>query len=163
YDSYHRNIGNLAAGNAYDPSAPPNAQNYNWGATNLDRSWLIGVGTDWLPRERLKITGSAIWQWTHGTADFQVQTTTPAVPVVPISNFDNTRKFTLNLKSTYAVTPRWDVTAGYAYERLRFSDIALDGYQYTIGTGTGASYLSGAYANPNYTANIGYMMVTLKF
>mgnify|MGYP000867452533 CR=1 FL=1 len=100
----------------------------------------------------------------NGTVDFAVQSgATPAVPAVGISNFDNTRKIAFNLRSTYALTKQWDLIAGYAFERFRFSDIAYDNYQYTIGTGTGASYLSGYYANPNYTVNLVYLVGTYKF
>lgn len=164
YDSYHRNIGDLAATNAYDPAATPSALNYNWGATNKDRNYAVGLGADWRPIERWKLAASAIWQRTKGTVDFAVQSgATPAVPAVGISNFDNTRKIAFNLRSTYALTKQWDLIAGYAFERFRFSDIAYDNYQYTIGTGTGASYLSGYYANPNYTVNLVYLVGTYKF
>ena len=57
---------------------------------------------------------------------------------------------------------------GTAFEQYRYSDIAYNGYQYTIPAGTppnffGTSYLSGAYAFPNYRANIWYAMVNSKF
>jgi MtrB/PioB family decaheme-associated outer membrane protein len=160
YDSTHRTV--PGAGQNFDALSPPNATNFNWNAKNIDRSWLVGVGTDWLPRTALKVTASAIWQWTHGTADFTPQIS-PATPQVPITNFDNSRKFTLNLKGTYAVSKSLDLTAGYAYERFRYSDIAVDNYQYTIGASPNISYLSGAYAFPNYNANIAYLMATVKF
>ena len=175
YDSVHRNIsqltaaGGVVATDIYNPFAPAECNggscNYNWNATNRDRNWALGIGTDWLPLERLKLTGSLIYQRTRGAADFSVQQTpNPINPAaVPISNFDNTRKVSLNLKGTYSVAKPLDVTAGWAHERYRFSDIALDGYQYTIGTGTGASYLSGAYAFPNYTLNVFYIAATYKF
>ncbi|HXJ08109.1 MAG TPA: MtrB/PioB family outer membrane beta-barrel protein [Burkholderiales bacterium] len=175
YDSLHRNISQTTAAGGvtstaiYDPNAPAQCNggncNYNWNATNKDRNWALGIGTDWLPVERLKINASAIWQWAKGTADFAVQQTpNPINPAAtPIQNFDNMQKFSLNLKGIYAVTKQIDVTAGYAFEKYKYSDIALDGYQYTIGTGTGASYLSGAYAFPNYTLNLFYLTGTLKF
>jgi len=175
-DSVHRNVSvvppavpTTGPNAAFDPNSAAactgGSCNYNWAGTNRDRSWLLGVGTDWLPRERLKFTGSAIWQWTHGVADFDVQRTpNPINPrAAPIGNFDNSKRFTLNLKSTYALTKSLDLNAGYAYERYRYSDIALDNYRYTIGAGASASYLSGAYAFPNYTANILYTNATVRF
>ncbi len=175
-DSVHRNVSVLppavptsGPNAAFDPNAAAACTgascNYNWAASNRDRSWLIGLGSDWLPREHLKFAGSAIWQWTHGVADFDVQRTpNPINPrPAPINNFDNTRRFTLNLKGTYALTKSLDLTGGYAYERMRYSDIALDNYRYTLGAGASASYLSGAYAFPNYSANIVYANATVKF
>jgi MtrB/PioB family decaheme-associated outer membrane protein len=175
YEAIHRNISQLTAAGGvtanaiYDPNAPAQCNggscNYNWAATNRDRNWAVGIGADWLPLERLKLNGSLTYQWTHGTADFALQqTSSPIVPAaVPIQNFDNTRKVTLNFKGTYSVAKPLDITAGWAHEKYRFSDIALDGYQYTIGAGTSASYLSGAYAFPNYTLNLFYIAATYKF
>jgi MtrB/PioB family decaheme-associated outer membrane protein len=176
YESLHRNISvvppavpTTGPNTAFDPFSAPACTgancNYNWGANNRDRSWLLGFGADWLPQERLKFTGSAIWQWTHGAVDFDVQRTPNAINPrpTPIGNFDNTQRFTLNVKGAYALTKSVELTGGYAFERYRYSDIALDKYRYTIGAGNGASYLSGAYAFPNYTANIVYTTATLKF
>src|SRR6266581_1610733 len=89
--------------------------------------------------------------------------TNPAVPSVSIGNYDNATKVSLNLKGTYAYTKQIDLIGGYAFEKFRFSDISYDGYQYTIGTGTSTAHLSGLNANPNYTANIGYVAATVKF
>jgi len=175
YNSTHRNIsqltaaGGVTATSVYDPTTPAQCNgancNYNWDATNRDRSFALGVGADWLPIERLKLNGSVTYTWSHGTADFAVQPTPNPInpPAVPIGNFDNMRKMTLNIKGTYAIDKPLDLAAGWAYEKYKFSDIATDGYQYTIGTGTGTSYLSGAYAFTNYTTNIFYLTATYKF
>jgi hypothetical protein len=175
YEAIHRNIsqltaaGGVAANAIYDPNAPAQCNggscNYNWTTTNRDKNWAVGIGTDWLPHERLKLNGSLIYQRTLGTADFAVQQTpNPINPsAAPIQNLDNSRKISLNLKGTYAVAKPLDITAGFAHEKYRYSDIALDGYRNTIGTGTSASYLSGAYANPNYTLNLFYLTARYKF
>lgn len=181
YDSVHRNISQLTplglvtATSVYDPLSSPQCTtavsgtcNYNWAASNRDRSWAVGIGTDWVPRDKLKLNGSLIWQWTHGTADFSVQPLPAATnvlnpAVLPIGNFDNSRKVSLNLKAIYAVNRSLDVVTGFAHEKFRFSDIALDSYQYTIGAGTSASHLSGAYAFPDYTLNVLYVTGTYKF
>jgi len=164
YDSYHRNISTLTAADAYDPYATPNNTNYNWAATNKDRSFALGVGADWVPMERWKLNASLISQKTHGTVDFAVQPgANPTTPAVNIGNYDNAKKVSLNFKGTYAYTKQIDLIGGYAFEKFRFDDFSYAGYQYTIGTGTSASHLSGLNANPNYTANIGYVAATVKF
>ncbi len=182
YDSYHRNINTVSSGsgttpndtpsgdcqssapNCYDPNTAANSNNYNWGAKNKDRSWAVGLGTDWSATSRLKVKTSLIGQETKGTVDFAVQPgANPATPSVPINNYDNTKTLTFNLKGIYSYSKSWEFTGGYAYERFRFDDISYNGYQYTIGSGTGASYLSGAYAFPNYTMNSVYVVATYKF
>lgn len=182
YDSYHRNISTVSSGtgvapnnsqsgncqttfpNCYDPNTPANNSNYNWAATNKDRNWAVGLGADWAATQRLKLHSSLLWQMTHGTVDFAVQSgATPATPAVPIGNYDDTRKLSFNLKGTYAYSKAWEFTGGYAFEKFHFNDISYAGYQYTIGAGATASYLSGAYAFPDYIVNAVYVVGTYKF
>lgn len=89
YDSYHRNIGNVtgtgtcvpAAPNCFNPDTPPNSTAYNWDATNNDRNWALGLGTDWKALERLTIMGSAIWSRTQGWVDLASQNNFGRQPV----------------------------------------------------------------------------------
>ena len=161
-----------------DPSAPPSgapfSTTYNWAAKNKDKSWQVGLGADWLPMERLKLAGSLIYARTEGTVDFAALPSGGINPVVspitllPIGNFDNTRRTALNLKGTYRYDRHWDFTGGYAYERYRFSDIGYDGFTYVVPNAVvpnpaANSYMSGQSAFQNYTANIFYVLATYKF
>jgi hypothetical protein len=166
YDSQHR----VGSGSP-DPSTPPTATTYNWSAENHDKSWQIGIGADWLPRERLKVSSSFIFAQTNGSADFTAQNPNPAGGLLPITAFDNTRRTSLNLKATYTVSRQFDISGGYAFEKYRFSDIGYDNFQYTVlsavpatpATLLSTSYLTGQSAFQNYTANILYVMATYKF
>ena len=168
YDSTHRNIGggtcSVANPNCFDPTTPANNTEYNWDATNKDRNIVLGIGADWVPKERWKLSGSVMTEKTNGTVDFSVQApANPSPPVVPISNYDNVNKFSVNLKGTYAYTKQIDLMAGYAFERFRFDDISYTGYQYTTGSGTSTSYLTGLNAFPNYTTNLAWVAAKAKF
>jgi hypothetical protein len=57
------------------------------------------------------------------------------------------------------------LSAGYAYERYRISDIGTDNYGYIVPspTTTQNAYASGLNAFTNYTMNVVYMMVNYKF
>ena len=166
YDSQHR----VGSGSP-DPSTPPTATTYNWSAENHDKSWQIGIGADWLPRERLKVSSSFIFAQTNGSADFTAQNPNPAGGLLPITAFDNTRRTSLNLKATYTVSRQFDISGGYAFEKYRFSDIGYNNFQYTVlsavpataATLLSTSYLTGQSAFQNYTANILYVMATYKF
>lgn len=171
YDSRHR-VG--AVGGPDDPpapAAPAISTSYTWTAKNRDKSWQVGLGADWKPMERLVVNGSLLWAKTEGTVDFSTQpgTIIAGPGLLPIGNFDNTRRWALNLKGTYAVTQAFNVTAGYAYERYRYSDIGYDGLSYVSfasvapGGTTANSYVTGEGAFQNYTANILYLIGTYKF
>lgn len=159
YGSFHRFDG-TNTGNP-DPATPPTANTYNWSSSVKDKSWQLGLGADWLPWERLKLHASLSQLQTAGSADFARQI---ATPVVPIKNYDNTRRTALNLKGTYLVNKQWNLTAGYAWEKYRFDDIGYQGFQYVVPPlNTQASYLTGQSAFQNYTANIFYLVATYKF
>jgi hypothetical protein len=53
------------------------------------------------------------------------------------------------------------ITAGYAYEQFELNDAQLAGYRYTVGAPD--SYLTGAYKDQNYNANVFFMSLTYKF
>lgn len=176
YDSYHRNISTVSGGpvppsgnctvpapNCFNPNTPPNTNNYNWSAINEDTNWALGVGTDWRATERMTVKGSAIWSRTQGNADIQSQNNfgTP----FPIRSYDTSSKVTLNVKGVYQFTKNWEFTGGYAYETYRYADDQYNLYAYVVPplTGGTTSYLAGAYAYPNYSANIVYATAKYKF
>lgn len=167
YYSYHRNIGSgSCTNNCFDPNTPPDSTSYNWDATNNDTNWAIGAGMEWKPIERLTVKGSAIWSRTQGSADIVSQNNFGNP--LPIQSYDTSSKVTLNLKGVYQYNRHWEFTGGYAFEKYHYSDDQYNDYRYVIQSGSapsffGSSYLSGAYAFPNYRANIFYGMVNYKF
>jgi MtrB/PioB family decaheme-associated outer membrane protein len=166
YDSYHRNISDTAAAGAFDPFAPPTSSNYNWSATNKDDNWLLGIGLDWFATDKLTIKASLLYFESDGQSDVMSQNNFGNP--LPINAYDNWKRTSLNLKGIYLLDKQWSITGGYAYERTRYSDIAYDGYQYTIpfpavSNNTGQSYLNGYRAFTNANANIFYMLATFKF
>jgi hypothetical protein len=154
YDSTHQQGNPQTAPVCSAPCDGP-AGRFVWIGTVRDKNYVAGVAADWPFREWLKFKGALIWQQTDGTADFLGN---PAFYTPQnIAAYDSFRKTTLNLSGTYAIDKRFDVTFGYAYEKYDNDDAQLDGYNYT----QGGNYLSGAYANSSYNANIFYM--TLKY
>jgi Protein of unknown function (DUF3374). len=156
YDSFHR----VGTGNP-DPATAPTVTTYNWSSNVRDKSWQVGIGADWVAMERLTVKSSLSHLQTNGYADFNRQA---VGPVVPINNYDNTRRTAFNLKGIYRVDKAWSMTAGYAWEKYRFDDIGYQGFRYVVPPiGTQASYLTGMSAFQNYNANIVYLVATYKF
>ena len=177
YNSTHRVGGTTLANSdpnaAPSPAAPANSSIYSWNAKNKDKSWQVGLGADWLPMERFSVKASAIYAETTGTVDFAALggAVIPLPGLLPINNFDNTKRTSLNLKGTYRYTKQWEFTGGYAYEKYRYSDIGFDGSGYVVPAlvagvptvSTAAGYTTGQYAFQPYTANIFYLIATYKF
>jgi hypothetical protein len=56
------------------------------------------------------------------------------------------------------------LTAGYAYESYKYNDAAWDNYVYVPATsGSNGAFLTGAYANPGYHANVVFLGATYHF
>jgi hypothetical protein len=163
YDSYHRTINAAtcppASPNCFDPRTEPTTTAFNWASQLKDKNWTIEFGADWPLTPRLTLKGSAIVQETRGSVDFQSQTFTDGAPVAllfPINSYDNTKRRSINPRVVYQCSSKAELTVGYAYEKYEYLDAQFKGYQYTIGSGTTTSYLTGIYAFPDYRANVVY-------
>lgn len=166
YDATHRYINGATctATVSCDPAAPAVATAYTWNTKNKDKNYALGVGADWPVLAKLTLKGSYLYSVTEGAVDFTALAATTATNYPRnIVNFDNTRSHALNLRGVYSLDKQWELTGGFAYERYRYTDDATTGYTYVNGTTTTAGYLSGAYANPDYTARILYLMAKYKF
>jgi hypothetical protein len=83
---------------------------------------------------------------------------------VDMANWDDYRKETFMAKAVYEMMKSVTLTAGYAYEKYKFSDAQLDDYQYVISQGGFTNtYLTGAFKDQDYKANVFFMGVTYKF
>lgn len=145
------------------PTLTPSATAYNWNATTKDDNWGYGVGAE-VPVLKDKFTVVASWshERTNGTNDLKSQNNYGS----PISfgTYDNTETKAINLKTIYQFTKNVDITAGYGYERYTYSDPGYDGYTYVMNNTTSpTSYLTGAYADSNYEAHLGYISMGYKF
>jgi MtrB/PioB family decaheme-associated outer membrane protein len=158
FDSAHR----VGTGNP-DPATPPTATTYNWTAENEDKAWQVGLGVDWVPVSRLTLKGSFIHAKTTGGAEFTVQPGGAPGPFLPITNFDNTRRTSLNLKAVYAYDKQWEFSGGYSHEKYRYSDIGYDNTLYVAGAGTSAGVVTGQFSFQPYTADLVYAVAKYKF
>ncbi len=168
YDSVHRVGAVPASGNPAAPpapAAPAVSTSYTYGNRVHDKSYMVGLSGDWVPKEKWKVNASAIWMKTQGTVDLTAQgnAVIGAPGLVPVSNLDNTTTITLNMKGTYAYNRNIDLTAGYAYQHFSYSDVSLDNYKWVVPSGTSTAFASGLYAFPMYNANTVYGFVKYKF
>jgi len=171
YDAAHRYIGSVPCNAASgplcnDPTQPPFANAYNWWSNVKDRNWVAGIGADVPVNEQLMLKGSVLYYETDGSADFTSQNNFGSP--LPIGNFDDTKRTSVNLKAIYTLNKNWSFTAGYAFEKWRYNDISHDGQTYTIPfpgvtNSTTQSYLNGYLGNTDYEANIFYVIGTYRF
>lgn len=147
---------------------------YNVTTTLEDKNvdWGLGVNVIAIPK---KLTVSAQYDHTRsdGHADFTYESNSGANNSIPVgwtndtidySNWDDYKKDSLQLKATFSLTASLDLLGGYAYEYYRYTDGQYDNYRYQYqSSATAVGYLSGANADPDYTANVVWMSAKYKF
>lgn len=162
-----------AGGNPDPLSGLQDSANYNWDATQTNKTYNYGVGAKVhvIPKTlTLKLQYDYIRSDGNSDLTYYVAAALPAGGTndnVDHSNWDDYRRTSLMAKAIYNVTKAVAVTAGYAYERYRYNDALLDGYQF-FGSFAGAGannrgYLTGAYKDQSYTANVVFLSVAYKF
>ena len=157
-----------AGGNTNPYGGTQNATNFNWQSDQRDKTFDYGVALDFfvIPG-KLTARFSADYLRSHGTNDFTYFTASALTAGrtndnIDIGNWDSYKKEFYMVKLLYKLTSSTSLTAGYAYEKYSVSDAQYDGYQYTLGNPIN-TYLTGAYANPDYKANVVFFGVNHKF
>jgi MtrB/PioB family decaheme-associated outer membrane protein len=168
YDQFQRALA-FNATTGFDPSTPPTPSNYNWDLKQTGESYDYGVGADiYLIRNKLTLRLQHDYIKANGTADFTYLLGTNPLPGdltqenIDISNWDDYRLETYILKAIYYATKSLFLSAEYAYESYRYNDALLDGYQFTLGDPTN-TYLTGAYKDQSFKANIIFVTVSYNF
>lgn len=160
YDSYHRNFTTSA-----DVNAAATSSNYNWDAELKDKNFAYGIGVEVPVAKKIDLVTSWMYEKANGKADFESQNNygTP----IDITEYDDYKKSAFNTKVIYKVVKNLDVAFGYAYERLKYDDDQWNGYQNVVYSTSAPiqpnTFLTGAYQDNHYSANIVYLAAKYKF
>jgi MtrB/PioB family decaheme-associated outer membrane protein len=149
----------------------------NWDAEQKDRTWGYGIGTEvYVIPQKLSLIFQHDYLKSNGNVDFTLD---PGLFVsgtglggigannenVDISKWDNYTLYGFKIKAVYNFTKSLIASIGYAYERLRYSDAQLNNYNFapTGASNSNVAFLTGAYKDQSYKANIVYGSVSYKF
>jgi len=125
--------------------------------TTDDDFWTYGLAANIKATDKLAFKVSWQHQESDGTLNFT--SLDGSDTFVNITEADDYTKKILEAKAIYAIDPKLKMTLGYLYEKLKYSDINYADYVNVVGS----SFYSGLYADPNYEANVGYLMVSYGF
>lgn len=144
-----------------------------WDSKQKEKTWGYGFQADlYAIPKKLTFTVQYDYLRANGSNDFTfydaaiwAASQMPANLPVDIPNWDDYQKYSVRLITTYNWSDAVAIRAGYAYARYIFSDAQTKGYRYVSNNGTGSNgaYLTGAYANQSYSANIISLGVTYRF
>ncbi|MBI5098755.1 MAG: MtrB/PioB family outer membrane beta-barrel protein [Nitrospirae bacterium] len=148
-----------------NPSLPQDVNNYNWDVKHEEVNYDYGIGSDiYAIPGKLTLTLQYDNVKSDGNADFTYHLPNDEIPggatnsSIDISNSDDYRKQAVSVKAVYNVSKPLTVTGGYAYEQYKYSDAQLDGYKYDA-----PLYLTGAFKDSSYNANVVFVTAVYKF
>jgi MtrB/PioB family decaheme-associated outer membrane protein len=146
-----------------------------WEADQKDRSWGYGIGTEvYVIPKKLTLMFQHDYLKSNGNVDFTLDPglfltgglagTGANNDNVDIALWDDYTLYSFKIKAVYNFTKFLSASLGYAYERFRYSDAQLNSYKFVPATaGTSGAYLTGAYKDQSYRANLVFGGVTYKF
>jgi MtrB/PioB family decaheme-associated outer membrane protein len=159
-----RNVTPLPGASA-DPGSAPNANSYNWEARLDNINYAYGFGAT-LPliRDKLSFTVQYDFQKNNGTADFTSQFLSTGLNQsnIDIASWDDYTQQTVSARLAYEMTKDLGLMFGYLYSQFRWSDGQFNGYTYVVGSPIN-SFLTGAYTDQPYNANVFYAKMTYRF
>jgi len=154
-----------------DPALAPTTNAYNWTVTQTEKNYAYGLGAEVfiLPKKlTLRVQHNSVKS--DGFADYSYLLGTNSLPAgrtqenIDISAWDNYRLTNFLVKFVYDLNKSLTFAAGWAYEEYKYDDDQYNEYQYVPGTsGSSGAYLTGAYNDPSYRANVFFLSTTFKF
>jgi MtrB/PioB family decaheme-associated outer membrane protein len=158
------------------PLLPFSPTEGNWDAKQKDRTYGYGIGSEiFVIPEKLTLVFQHDYLKSNGSVDFTLDPIlfdpTNGIGAgigannenIDVSRWDDYILYCFKIKAVYNFTKSLLASLGYAYERFNYKDAQLDGYQYVVAGGSNAAYLTGAYKDQSYKANLVFGGVTYKF
>jgi len=159
-------------GNANVNAAPTTAA-YNWTLTQTEKNYGFGGGMniDILPKKLALLLQANVYK-SDGFADYTYLR--PFVPAtdgtrnqnsIDINNWGNYRTNYYIAKATYFMNQNLSFAAGYAFSKYVYDDAQYNGYQYVPGplSSSNGAFLTGAYNNLSYRADMYFVSAAYKF
>jgi MtrB/PioB family decaheme-associated outer membrane protein len=149
----------------------------NWDAKQMDRSWGYGIGTEvYVIPKKLTLIFQHDYLKSNGSVDFTLDPALfdptngigPATGAnnenIDIIRWDDYTLYCFKIKTVYNFTKSLSASLGYAFERFKYSDAQLNNYNFVPATaGTNGAYLTGAYKDQSYRANLVFGGLTYWF
>jgi MtrB/PioB family decaheme-associated outer membrane protein len=146
----------------------------DWDAKQKDRTFAYGLGTEvYAVPNKLTFVFQHDYLKSNGKVDFTID---PALFVaanglaganqdaVDIMHSEDYTLYSFKIKAIYNFTKSLSASLGYAYERFSYSDDQLNGYIFVPATtGSNGAFLTGAFKDQSYKANVVFGGLSYKF
>jgi MtrB/PioB family decaheme-associated outer membrane protein len=151
-----------------NPAAAPTATAFNWNCNQHNNNYAYGAGTSFpIIKDKLAFIVQYDFELNNGTANFTSQSFTASNTALGINNsninipqWDDYTRQNISARLTYDYDKNLGFVFGFLYSQFRLNDGQLNGYQYVA---PGPSYLTGAYTDGSYKANVYYVRAVYRF
>ncbi len=147
---------------------------FPWDAKQKDRTFAYGLGTElYAIPNKLTFVFQHDYLKSNGKVDFTID---PGLLIaanglggatqdtVDIMNSEDYTLYSFKIKAIYSFTKSLSASLGYAYERFSYSDDQLNGYLFVVpAPASNQAFLTGAYKDQSYKANVLFGGLTYKF
>jgi MtrB/PioB family decaheme-associated outer membrane protein len=137
-----------------------------WRVKQTDKTYDYGIGADiYVIKKKLTVRLVHDYVRSNGLADYSIPdavlTDIGLTPDddVDISNWDDYKLRLYKIEAIYYATKSMTVSLGYAYAGFDYSDAELDDYEFI----PAEAFLTGAYKDQSYSANIIFFRVAYNF
>ncbi len=150
----------------------------NWNAKQKDITYGFGIGANiYVIPKRLTFIFQYDYLKSNGNVDYTLDpvffTAAGGAGLdgiganndnIDISRWDDYTLYCFKIKAVYNFTKSLSASLGYAYERFKYSDAQVNDYNFVPATaGTNGAFLTGAYKDQSYRANLVFGGLTYKF
>ena len=163
YYQFHRRFSVFTSASPLDTE--PTDGHFNWDLNEEINSYDYGLSVEAkIVPDTLRVRAQFDHVNSNGNADFTLYspnsfpTNYGNNDLLDIPNWDDYKKDSFQIKAIYDITKGLVSTFGYAYEKYKYNDAALDYYDYKINS---TDFLSGAYKDQSYEANV--FFATMKY
>lgn len=153
------------AGAASPFSVVNDANNFNWTSSRRDYNYALGANADVeVLKDRMTVGAGYRYERVDGTEDF-TSSFDPALLTPPLAKngqVDNQTKQIITARMDYKLSKSLKLNLSYLYENLEYSDDHWVNYAY-VPLNLASTHLTGAYADPNYEAHVGFVKLAYSF
>lgn len=159
------------AATGFDPSTPPTPQAFNWEAEQKERYYDYGIGADvYIIPGKLTLKLRHDYVRSNGDVDLTYLLGDNPLPPgrtqdnIDIPEWDDYRLRSFAVKTVCNASDRLLLTAGYVHEKFTYDDAQYAGYQHVPAiSGTNGAFLTGAYKERSYRADILFFSISYTF
>jgi len=148
-----------------------------WEADQKEKSWGYGIGTEiYVIPSKLTLIFQHDYLKSNGNVNYTLDSGLfgagglPAFPTANNDNIDMARwddytLYTFKIKAVYNFTKSLSASIGYVFERFSYRDAQLDDYNFVPAgpPNSNAAFLTGAYKDQSYKANLVFGGLSFKY